>query len=88
MGAAAAGQEAVAREVVFAAVDDHRLRVGQRSADGVGAAHGLAPLRARAQRHAVRAVGKAVVTHRLQHHAARVGQQQQAVRWPRTCGSR
>ena len=79
-GRGGAGEEAVALQVVLAAVHHHRRLFGQRGADGVGAAPGLGPLGAGAQRHALGAAGHVSIAQGAQQHALRIGQDQQAGR--------
>ena len=71
-----AGQEAIALEVVLLGVDDDWLVVGQRCADGVGAAVLLVPDRARPQRDALRPTHEVRVPLAVQQHP--VGARQDA----------
>ncbi len=73
-----AGEEAVAFEVMLAAVHHGRRGVGQRGADRVGAAPLLMPVGAGAQRDALCTLDEAGVAQRLQQQALRIGQDDHA----------
>ena len=77
-GRGRAGEKAVALQIVLAAMHDHRCLLGQGRADGIGAAPGLGPMGAWAQRHALGTAGHVTVTQGAQQHALGVGQDQQA----------
>ncbi|MNT41080.1 hypothetical protein D3C72_1774300 [compost metagenome] len=72
-GAGGARQLAVALQVVLAAAYPHRAAEHQRGTDGVGAAHVLAPVHARQQRHPLGAVEKGRMPHLVEDHAVAVG---------------
>ncbi len=74
------GQEVVRREKVLVAVHDHRTELGQRRADRVGALPVLRPVRAGAQRDALRTAQEVVVADRMQDQPFRIGQHDHALR--------
>ena len=76
----AAGEHAVAVEVVLGAEHLDRRTLDQGGADRVGAALAFAPVRARLQRDAVGAVDEGGVADAVQDHPAGVGEQHHAAR--------
>ncbi len=73
-----AGEEAVAVEVVLGAMHDHRTALGERRADGVGAAMAFMPGSTRHQRNAFGTIDEVGIAQRLQQHAAIVGEDHHA----------
>ena len=77
-----AGEEAVALQIVLAAVDFHLVRLGQRGTDGVGAALVFGPAGAAHERHAFSLVQKLQVTQGVHQHALRIRKDDHALAFP------